>query len=612
MCGIIGYVGKREAVSLLAQGLSALEYRGYDSAGVAVLDERGEMKRLRTVGNFAKLQERLNEYPLSGTMGVGHTRWATHGGVAKNNAHPLYACDKGEIAIALNGIIENYAALKGELISRQHVFSSETDAEVVSHLIEEAFNGNLVEATRVAAEKLEGRFAFVVMHRNSPKSIVGYRRQAPLVVGRGKSENFIASAVLAFIPSTTKIQTIEDGEVVELSANEVHFWDADGIEVARGQEALSCDVASVEREGYETFMLKEIYSQPEALADAAAGRVLDDKIYFEELDNPEWSARIKQLKRILILSCGTSYHAGVAGRYMLEEWAKIPTDFDIASEWQYRRPAIEKESLAIGVSQSGETADTLAAMERARDLDLKTLGICSMPNSQITRDCDATLLTRSGVEISVAATKTFSAEVMIFALLAIYLGAQRGQLDPDEVGRLSREIRRLPELAESFLAQNSEHISDIAKDYFKSNFFLYLGRYIGLPVCLEGALKLKEIAYIPTEAYSAGEMKHGPIALLGERTPVVVVATDSHVYDKVLSNIQEVKARGARVLALASEGNETIKNYVDDVIFIPKTDPLLQTVLTVIPLQLFAYDVARLRGLPVDQPRNLAKTVTVE
>jgi len=608
MCGIIGYVGPRECKPLLLHGLERLEYRGYDSAGIALLEDSG-LSYTRAVGNLQNLRERAGDTPSPATTGLGHTRWATHGGVTEANAHPLAAEAPETLAVVLNGIVENYRELREGLAARGHVFSSETDAETVTHLIEEHYDGDLVEAVRSAYNELEGHYAFVAIHRDHPGLLVGARHQCPMVVGLAQGETYLASNAAAFLRETREVQFPSDGEIVVVTPSASRFLRAeDGSEVDHEIVELDWDDESAEKAGFETFMLKEIYEQPDAVAETIGDRVRHGRL---ELEGFLGDDALKVLRRIVILSAGTSYHAAVAARYAIEEWARVPVEHDIASEWIYRNPVLDASTLVIGISQSGETRDTIAGMKLAREMGARTVAITNMMGSQITREVDSVLYTRAGLEVSVAASKTFTAQVSLLFLVALKLAQVRETLPPDELRFILDEVYLLPEKIQAFL--DGDHpIDEIAQRHFDKPFFLYLGRHIGLPVALEGALKLKEISYIPTEAYSAGEMKHGPIALLDESTPVVVVATRSHVYDKMVSNIQEVRARGAHVIAIATDGNEDIQHHADDVIFIPRSPAFLQAVLAVVPLQLLAYRIARLRGLNVDQPRNLAKTVTVE
>ena len=606
MCGIIGYVGSRPAKSLLLGGLERLEYRGYDSAGLALLENEG-LDYVRAVGNLDQLKAAAGWDGSDATTGVGHTRWATHGRVSVENAHPLTGCTPDEIAVVLNGIVENFVELKERLLDAGHTFTSETDAEVVVHLVETHYTGDLVAAVQQTYAELEGHFAFVVIHREHPGLLVGARVQCPLVVGAANGEAFVASSIAAFQRETQRVQLIEDGEIVAITPEGARFLAEDG-ERVREELVVDWDDESAEKHGYESFMLKEIYEQPRAVE-----RRIDEYVgrYGLELDLGLTDLELQNLRRMVVLACGTAYHAGVVGRYVIEEWARVPCEPDVASEWRYRHPVLTRDTLVIAITQSGETADTLAAMQRAREMGARTAAITNLHGTQITREVDRVLYTRAGMEMGVAASKTFTSQVALLFLVALKLAEVRKALPPEEIARLLDEVRALPDRIAAYL--DGDHpIEEIAQEHYEKPFFLYLGRHIGLPVCLEGALKLKEISYIPTEAYSAGEMKHGPIALLDESTPVVCIATDSHVYDKVVSNIQEVRARGAQVIAIATDGNEDVQHHADDVIYVPRTHPFLQAALAVVPLQLLAYRIARLRGLNVDQPRNLAKTVTVE
>jgi glucosamine--fructose-6-phosphate aminotransferase (isomerizing) len=608
VCGIIGYVGSRECKPLLVQGLERLEYRGYDSAGLALLEGDG-LTYVRAVGNLANLKERAASRTSRATTGLGHTRWATHGAVTEENAHPLAGCRPEDVSIVLNGIVENYRELKDRLAAEGHDFTSETDAETVTHLVEHHYDGDLVEAVRRTFADLEGHFAFVVIHRDHPGVLVGARHECPLVVGVGRDETFLASNAAAFLRETRFVQFPDNDEIVTVTPEGASFAQLDGTSVTHDLVELDWDDESAEKGGYETFMLKEIFEQPEAVAETIGDRVRHGTLVLEGLGMTD--EQLRGLSRIVLVACGTAYHSAVVGRYVIEEWARVPVEFDIASEWIYRDPVIGDDTLVIGISQSGETRDTMAAMQLARQKGAHTVAITNMMGSQITREVDSVLYTRAGIEVAVASSKTFTAQVALLYLVALKLAQVRETLPAGEIEFILDFVYKLPRKIQAFL--DADHpIAEIAQRYYEAPFFLYLGRHIGLPVALEGALKLKEISYIPTEAYSAGEMKHGPIALLDEATPVVVVATNIHVYDKIVSNIQEVRARGAHVIAIATDGNEDIQHHADDVIFVPKTPAFLQVVLAILPLQLLAYRIARLRGLNVDQPRNLAKTVTVE
>ncbi len=619
MCGIVGYVGARPCRELLVAGLEKLEYRGYDSAGVSVIED-GRVESVRAVGNLANLRAAMKERSESGggvavaappaTTGVAHTRWATHGRVTEENAHP-HSDDSDRVHIVLNGIVENHAKLRRRLEDEGQRFSSETDAEVVAHLIAGHFDGDLADAVRASFAELRGHYAFVAMHADQPGQLVGARKECPLVAGVGEGESFLASAIPAFLAETREAVTIENDEVVTIDASGVSITDAEGNPVERRAEEISWDEATAEKGGYETYMLKEIHEQADAVAETIADRLpTDDGVDLSESGLED--SFLHDLRRIVIVACGTSYHAGLVGRYAIEEWARVPVEMDIASEYRYRNPVVGPGDLVIGMTQSGETADTLAAMRLARERGAKVLAITNSRGSQATRDADAVLYTRAGLEIGVAATKTFVAQVATMYLVGLRLAEVRGTLEPQRLSELVVELKGIPSKIEATLASSEERVREVALSYHDQQFFLYLGRHIGLPVCLEGALKLKEISYIPTDAYAAGEMKHGPIALLDESTPVVCVATESPVLDKVLSNVEEVRARGAKTIAVATEGCERVGEVADQMIEVARTDWILQPILAILPLQLLAYDIARERGLNVDQPRNLAKTVTVE
>ncbi|MEK7816823.1 MAG: glutamine--fructose-6-phosphate transaminase (isomerizing) [Actinomycetota bacterium] len=609
MCGIIAYVGARPCTDLLYQGLRRLEYRGYDSAGLSVL-ENGEIQVIRAVGNLDNLERELKgNGHADACLGLGHTRWATHGKPSVENAHPHADCT-GKISIVLNGIVENYSELRRQLTAEGHDFTSETDAEVVSHLVEKHYSGDLMEAVGKTFKDIHGHFAFCVIHSDHPGLIAGARKECPLLIGVGNGESFIASAIPAFLSETRDVIVVENNELFKVTAAGVEIFDLENKQVARETTRVNWNDDAAEKGGYETFMRKEIHEQPEALADTLAGRLHESgAIELEELAIAD--EVLRDIDKIYIVACGTSFHAGMVGRYVLEEWARTAVELDIASEFRYRDPVLTPTTLVVGISQSGETADTLAAMRQAREMGAKVLAITNIMGSQATRDADGVLYTRAGLEIGVAATKSHIAQIAAIHLLALYLAQVKGTLPPERIAEIAAEMESVPKLLEDYL-KNEAVTHEIAKRYYKTPFFLYLGRGVGLPVCLEGALKLKEISYIPTEAYAAGEMKHGPIALLEEGSPVVVVATDGHVYEKVISNIEEVRARSASVIAVATEGNRGIESYSDDVMYVPKTSEMLSPLLSIVPLQLLAYHVAQLKGCNVDQPRNLAKTVTVE
>jgi glutamine---fructose-6-phosphate transaminase (isomerizing) len=610
VCGIIGYVGPRECRDLLMEGLQRLEYRGYDSAGLSVV-RNGSVGSVHAVGNLKQLRNAVAKTNghLSGSTGIGHTRWATHGRVTEENAHPHWDTS-GRVHIVLNGIVENWTELRDRLLAGGAEFTSETDAEVVAHLIAEYLDGDLVEAVRLAYNDLRGHYAFVAMSADAPGVLVGARKECPLVVGLGEGESFIASAIPAFLSQTRRVQLVHDGEIVAITPEGSRFISPDGSALEREIDEVDWDEEEAEKGGYETFMLKEIHEQAEAVAETLAGRLGEDGVELEDLGISD--DFLKDVRRVVIVACGTSYHAGLVGRYAIEWWARRPVEMDIASEFRYRNPVLSERDLVIGISQSGETADTLAAMRLARERGAKVLAVTNIMGSQATRDADGVLFTRAGLEIGVAATKTFVAQVTAMYLFALKLAQIHGTLGPDMRRELCDDLRSMPHLISRLVDGIEEPTRRIARHWKDSEFFLYLGRHIGLPICLEGALKLKEVSYIPTDAYAAGEMKHGPIALLDENTPVVCVATDSPVLDKMLSNIAEVRARGAHVIAVASEGSGRVAEYAEEVVEVPAIDWVLQALFAVIPLQLLAYEIARARGLNVDQPRNLAKTVTVE
>jgi glutamine---fructose-6-phosphate transaminase (isomerizing) len=613
MCGITGYVGSRPAEELLLSGLERLEYRGYDSAGIALLSDDG-LDKVRAVGNLSALRQRVarenRRSARSATIGIGHTRWATHGRVEERNAHP-HSDHHGRFEVVLNGIVENFASLRTRLEGEGYRFSSDTDAEAVAHLIARHFEGDLPAAVGAACKELEGHYAFVVMCADEPDMLVAARRECPLVIGRGEGEQFLASDIPAFLGETRNVQYVDNDELVVVRPEGVEFFGHDGQPLERQVKVIDWDPETAEKAGYDTFMLKEIHEQPQAVARTVGDRIVDGDISLSGLGEIDEHV-LAEARRIVLIGCGTSYHAGLIGRYAIEEWSRVPTELDVASEYRYRNPVVSSDDLVVGLSQSGETADTLAALRLARERGAKVLGVTNVMGSQITRETDGVLYTRAGIEIGVAATKTYVAQVASMYLLALQLAALHGTMPESRRSDLLGQLEAMPLLIDKLIADCDGPVRELAERYHASEFFLYLGRHVGVPVALEGALKLKEIAYVPTDAYAAGEMKHGPIALLSEATPVICVATDSPVSDKVASNIQEVRARGAHAIALATEGNREIATYAEHVLELPQTDWMLQPLLAAIPLQLLAYHVARLRGLNVDQPRNLAKTVTVE
>ena len=632
MCGIVGYVGGRDVRPLLLEGLEKLEYRGYDSAGISVL-EGDRIDTIRAVGNLAALRSAV-EGSARGmaaasrngagaaiaeqdqpSTGIGHTRWATHGRVSEENAHPHFDTTD-RVHVVVNGIVENYVALKRQLIDMGARFTSETDAEVIAHLISHHLaRGSLLDAVRAAYSQLRGHYAFVAMRADEPGVLVGARKECPLIIGRGEGEQFVGSAIPAFLRETRRVQFINDDEIVVLTPEGVEFQTAEGENLEREIVEIDWDADTAEKQGYETFMLKEIHEQADALAETIGERAargvgidLGDLSPTSLIDDDV----LRTARRIVIVACGTSYHAGLLGRYAIEEWARVPVEVDIASEFRYRNPIVGTGDLVVGISQSGETADTLAAMRIARDAGARVLAITNIMGSQATRDADGVLYTRAGLEMGVAATKTFLAQAVVMYLLALRLAELRGTMSRERLRSAISDVKHLPTLVAEMLDDDMPEIRRIADANYRADFFMYIGRHIGLPAALEGALKLKEISYIATDAYAAGEMKHGPIALLDETTPVVAVATESPVLDKLLSNMQEVRARSAPVIAVATDGDERIEGNADEVIRIPRTDWMLAPLLAVVPLQLLAYHIARHRGLNVDQPRNLAKTVTVE
>ena len=622
MCGIVGYVGHQPVQEVLLGGLEKLEYRGYDSAGISILTD-GELQSVRAVGNLGALRAAVQRRAEGegavavaappATTGIGHTRWATHGRVTEENAHPHFDADD-RVHVVVNGIVENYLELKEELLAEDVEFTSETDVEVIAHLVSRELRAGdgLPAAVRRAYARLRGHYAFVAVAADEPGVLVAARKECPLVIGRGDREQFVGSGIPAFLEHTRDVQYLEDDELAVVRADGVEIVTPDGTPVQRPVETVEWDADAAEKGGYETFMLKEIHEQADAVAETIADRtVRPDGVDLDGLGAID-EEFLRTCRSITVVACGTSYHAGLIGRYAIEEWARVPVQMDIASEYRYRNPVVGPGDLVVGITQSGETADTLAAMRLARRRGAKVLAVTNIMGSRATREADGVLFTRAGLEIGVAATKTFVCQVACMYLLGLRLAELRGTLDAGRRTELVAGLKRLPHSIGAMLAAGDDAISRAAERHHRAEFFLYLGRHVGLAVCLEGALKLKEISYIATDAYAAGEMKHGPIALLDQDTPVVVVATRSPVLDKVVSNMQEVRARGAHVIAVATEGDAEIGRHAEEVLEVPATDWMLQPMLAVIPLQLLAYRIARLRGLNVDQPRNLAKTVTVE
>ena len=609
MCGIVGYLGNKQAKQILLEGLRRLEYRGYDSAGLCIISPDSRLSCIRVVGNLDSLESELAGADLDGNVGIGHTRWATHGAPTKENAHPHLDC-KGDIGIVHNGIIENFVQLRALLESRGHRFQSQTDSETIAHLIEEHYQGDLAEALRKGLQQVEGAFAVVAVHREQPGVLVAARRDSPLVLGVGEGEYFVASAVPAFLAKTRHALFLEDNELLEVDQGGYNLTDLEGHGVTRQMVEVAWDLDAAEKGGYEDFMLKEIYEQPKAVSDTLRDKFdQDGEVKFEELNLTAEQAMA--LRRIVVVACGTAYHAGLLAKYLFERWASLPVEIEIASEFRYRNLVVNHEDLVVAISQSGETMDTLAGVREARRRGARVIAVVNTVGSQITRESEGVIYTHAGPEIGVAATKTFSAQMTAMYTLAMYLGRLRGAVSDEKYDMIIEELKAIPSKMQEVLSAEDDVVA-WAQKYHDREDFLFLGRSVGYPIAMEGALKLKEISYIHAEGYPAGEMKHGPIALLDGRVPVVVIAPRDSVYEKMISNIEEVKARGAPVLAVATAGDEDIKGICEDVVWVPETSEMLYPVLTVIPLQLFAYHVARLRGCNVDQPRNLAKTVTVE
>ena len=622
MCGITSYVGQQPVAELLLDGLEQLEYRGYDSAGITVIHASGRTRTVRSVGNLAALRCAVRERALvlahggggddQPTAGIAHTRWATHGGVTEANAHPHADSDERH-HVVLNGIIENHAELRRRMASEGATIRSETDAEVLAHLIAHHDRGDLVQAVRAALRDIKGHYAFVATSAEQPGLLVGARRECPLVVGVAADGHFIASAIPAFLSVTREMHTVLDGEIVVATADSVSFLDAaDGRRRESASVIIDWEHDLAEKAGYETFMLKEIHEQPAAIARTLAEWQHADIVTLTDDDEPFEDRRLREISRLRVVACGTSYNAGLLGRYLIEDWARLPVELDVASEYRYRNPMLSPGEMVLGITQSGETADTLAAMRLARRRGATVLALTNVMGSQATRDAEGVIFTRAGTEIGVAATKTFTAQVVALALLALKLGQARRTLTAERARELAGALDRLPAAVAEVTAAAARWAPGAARILGATEFCMFLGRHAGLPIALEGALKLKEVSYIPSDAYAAGEMKHGPIALLSSGTPVVCVATDSPVLDKLLSNLAEAHARGAFILAIAGARCDEVAEYADHVFALPPIDPLLAPLLAVVPLQLLAYEVARARGLNVDQPRNLAKTVTVE
>lgn len=609
MCGIIGYIGHREVVPVLLNGLKRMEYRGYDSAGIAVLDN-GCLNITKVSGKIATLSELLEGKSYPGKIGLGHTRWATHGEPNQTNAHP-HTDGSGRIAIIHNGIIENYFALKTELIYKGHEFKTETDSEVIAHLIEEFYEGDLEQAVRLALTQVKGTYGLAVICHEEPDRLIAARMGSPLVIGLGEGENMVASDLAAMVEYTRNVIFLDDGELAVVSRDKVTNTRLDRQKVTKKVEQIFFNIEEIEKNKFPHFMLKEIFEQPDSLRNSMRGRLLKEEGTARLGGLHEFEETLREVKRFVILGCGTSWHAAMLGEYLIEELAGIPVEVEYASEFRYRSPVIEPGTIALAISQSGETIDTLEAMREAKKRNAVTLGICNVVGSTIARESDGGVYIHAGPEIGVASTKAFTSQVAVLTLLALKLGRQRGLLDRERGRKLTEEMLKLPDKVQSVLERSGE-LEELARQLKDKPNFLYLSRGFNFPVALEGALKLKEISYIHAEGYPAAEMKHGPIALIDENMPVVFIAVTGHTYEKVISNIEEVRARKGNIIAVVSEGDDVIRRYAHHVIEIPRIDTVLTPILSVIPLQLLAYYIAVQRGCDVDQPRNLAKSVTVE
>jgi glucosamine--fructose-6-phosphate aminotransferase (isomerizing) len=620
MCGIVGYVGSQDARDVVVEGLRRLEYRGYDSAGIAVVSD-GKLSSAKKAGKLANLEKTLADHPLpAATIGIGHTRWATHGGPTDRNAHPHLSAD-GSVAVIHNGIIENFAALRGECETQGIEFTSETDTEVAAHLLAAAYaespegEGRLAEAMRRVCRRLEGAFTLVATAADEPDTLVAARRSSPLVVGVGDGEYFLGSDVAAFIAHTREARELGQDQVVEIDRNRgLTVTDFSGGAVEPTAYTVDWDAAAAEKGGYDWFMLKEIAEQPQAVADTLLGRLgSQGQLILDEVRLSD--QELRDIDKIFVISCGTSYHAGLIAKYAIEHWTRIPVEVELASEFRYRDPVLDRSTLVIVISQSGETMDTLMALRHAKEQRARVLAICNANGSTIPRESDAVLYTHAGPEVAVASTKGFLAQVVACYLVGLFLAQVRGMKYEDEIAAIVADLRRLPEAVAHVLA-GMEPVRELARSLADANTILFLGRHVGFPVALEGALKLKELAYIHAEGFAAGELKHGPIAVVDQGTPVIIVVPSPRsrgsVHGKVVSNIQEVRARGARTIVIAEEGDDEVVPYADHVIRVPRTPTLLAPVVTTVPLQVLACEIAATRGLDVDQPRNLAKSVTVE
>jgi glucosamine--fructose-6-phosphate aminotransferase (isomerizing) len=608
MCGIVGYVGERRAKEILLDGLRRLEYRGYDSAGIALIEE-GELLIIKRAGKIHSLEESIATNDFKATVGIGHSRWATHGRPTDENAHPHHDCKKN-LAVVHNGIIENYLELKEKLLGEGHKFVSQTDTEVLAHLFEEHYHGNLEEAVREGLRRVKGAFAIAVISKEE-REIVAAKTSSPLVIGLGEGENFLASDIPALLPYTRKVLFLNDGEMTVLTADSVRLSNFSGERVEREPQWIAWDPVTAQKGGYKHFMLKEIHEQPQAVEDTIRGRysLEEGEVFLEELALDR--LRVNRIKNVYLVACGTSFYAGLAAKYLWQGWLRLPLSAEIGSEFRYSNPYLDKNTLVVAISQSGETADTLTGVRKAREQGATVISIINVISSTLTPLSNGVVYTHAGPEIGVASTKAFTAQLAALTLLGLYLGRERGELSPDEAREILRTLAVAPGHIEALLAQE-ERVQRLAQQFYDKSDFLYLGRDILHPIALEGALKLKEISYIHAEGYPAGEMKHGPIALIDENMPVVMLATKNSVYDKVFANIEEVKARKGIVIAFTDEVNKDIKRIADHIFEVPYTPKVSTPLLFVVPLQLLAYHIGVLRGTDVDQPRNLAKSVTVE
>ena len=608
MCGIVGYIGPRQAAPILLEGLARLEYRGYDSAGIALVTSNGDMFVEKRAGKLANLRTALVDGTPSAAIGLAHTRWATHGRPNDLNAHPHTDCS-GQITVIHNGIIENFKALRDGLRDRGHKLSSDTDTEALAHLIEEAYEGDIADAVRAALRQAHGAYAVAAMHAAEPERLVGARLNVPLIVGLGEGENFLASDVAAVLAHTRRVIFLEEGDVADIDATSVVVTGVDGTPHERLVQDIDWTIEAAEKGGYSHFMLKEMHEQPEAIRAAITGRVHDDTIELDELE--PIAARLAKVDRVEFVACGTANYAAAVGAYVIQDWLHMPARWNIGSEFRYSPPPLDERTLVVAVTQSGETADTIAPTRYARQQGCPIVAVTNTVGSAITREADSVLFLQAGPEIAVVATKTFATQVTTLILLAAAMAKQRGRLPRERERQLVEELRALPDKAQRTLDM-AEPAKELARRYVNSRGFMFVGRGIGYPVALEGALKLKEVSYVHAEGYAAGELKHGPISLLDAEVPLVAIATRSSVQEKLISNVMEGRARDARVLAVATEGDSEMSEFADDILWVPETMEELSPILAAIPLQLFAYHTAVARGTDVDQPRNLAKSVTVE